>query len=78
MKSDTIRNNGAAGVRLSSARGITVGGAKPDEPRKVLGNAGWGILATGRSKGSALSVNFVLDNTRGDVNTRAAIGLTTT
>jgi len=77
VQSDTIRNNGAAGIRLGSARGITVGGTTPDQPNEVSGNAGWGIFASGWSKGSTLSVNFVFNNTRGDVSTWAAIGLVT-
>jgi hypothetical protein len=35
----------------------------------VAGNAGWGILASGWGKGS---VNTVVNNTRGNVNTKLA------
>ncbi len=73
----TIKNNGSAGIRLNSARGITVGGNKPVEPNVVQDNSGWGIFASGWSQGSALSTNFVSNNTRGDVNTTFAFGLKT-
>lgn len=77
VQAATIKNNDAAGVRLDSARGITVGGTNPVEPNVVSDNEGWGVLATGWSRGSALSGNFISNNTRGDVNTRFAIGLST-
>lgn len=77
VQTATIKNNGADGVRLSSARGITVGGTHPVEPNVVSNNAGWGILASGWSSGSALAGNFVSDNTRGEVDTKRAFGLTT-
>lgn len=78
VQANTIKGNGASGVRLSSARGITIGGANPVEPNVISDNAGWGIFASGWSSDSALSTNFVNNNTRGNVNTTFAFGLTTT
>jgi hypothetical protein len=36
---------------------------------------GWGIFASGWSRGSALTGNTVIDNQRGDLNAWAAVGL---
>jgi len=75
VQSSTISGNGATGVRLVGARGITVGGVDLTTVNGISDNPGWGILATGWSRGSTLLGNGVSNNGRGDVNTIFAIGL---
>ena len=77
-RASTITDNGLTGVRLSGARGITVGATDPVEVNLISSNKGWGILATGWSKGSELTRNITILNGRGEVNTALAFGLTTT
>ena len=43
----------------------------------VSDNRAWGLLATGWCRGSKIGVNAIVNNTPGDVNTRAATGLAT-
>lgn len=69
VDSSTISNNDGSGVRLRSARGITVGGSTESDVNVISDNKGWGILATGWSRGSALTGNAVSGNTRGQINT---------
>ncbi|MFM9033028.1 MAG: right-handed parallel beta-helix repeat-containing protein [Mycobacterium sp.] len=76
-QSSTISDNGSSGVRLSGARGITIGGNGLALVNDISRNQGWGILATGWSRGSTLATNISNDNTRGDVNTALAFGLDT-
>jgi hypothetical protein len=76
VQSSAISQNGAGGVMLSSARGITVGGIALNEGNLVSGNKGWGILAAGWCRGSTLAGNVATNNTLGQVNTRGATGLT--
>jgi hypothetical protein len=56
-------------VRLRWARGITVGGSVESDFNTIVDNAGWGIIATGWSRGSALTGNTVTGNTSGKINT---------
>jgi hypothetical protein len=69
VSSSTISGNDGSGVRLRSARGIIVGGSLESEFNTIVDNAGWGILATGWSRGSALTGNTVTGNTSGQINT---------
>jgi hypothetical protein len=77
VQSSTIGGNGLAGVRMAWARDLTVGGKVFPQPNVITSNQGWGILATGWSRGSALTGNLVTDNASGNVNTTFAPGLTT-
>lgn len=79
---NVILGNGASGVRLASARGITVGSGGVTARAILAGNLiadnkAWGLLATGWCRGSTIGLNTVVNNTPGDVNTRAATGLAT-
>jgi len=69
VSSSTISGNDGPGVRLRWARGITVGGRLESEFNTIVDNAGWGIIATGWSRGSALTGNTVSGNTSGQINT---------
>ncbi|MFM9024966.1 MAG: hypothetical protein ACKON7_06465 [Planctomycetaceae bacterium] len=75
-----ILGNGASGVRLASARGITVGGTGVTSARLPAGNLiadnrAWGILATGWCRGTTIGLNTVVNNTPGNVSTKGATGL---
>jgi hypothetical protein len=69
VASSTISGNDCSGVRLRWARGITVGGTGGADLNTIVDNGGWGILATGWSRGSALTGNTVSGNTRGQIST---------
>lgn len=69
VQTSTISGNDGSGVWLRWARGITVGGTQGTDFNTIVDNAGWGILATGWSRGSALTGNAVSGNTRGQINT---------
>jgi hypothetical protein len=83
---NAILGNGSSGIWLNAARGITVGAA-PLPPAAatvarlggnlIADNKAWGLLATGWCRGSTIGFNTIVDNTPGDVNTRAATGLVT-
>ncbi len=75
VQSSTITGNGTNGVRLASARGITVGGAGPLGVNLIGNNDAWGILASGFSWRSLLKPNIIVNNDRGAVSKWAAIGL---
>jgi hypothetical protein len=82
---NAILGNGSSGVRLASARGITVGGAAGSAAsvarlagNLIADNRAWGLLATGWCRGSTIGFNGIVNNTPGDVNTRAATGLVVT
>lgn len=75
-----IVGNGASGVRLASARGITVGSTGVTSARLPAGNLitdnkAWGLLATGWCRGSTIGLNTVVNNTPGNVSTKGATGL---
>lgn len=76
IQSSTISENGSTGVRLSWARDITVGGTDLIRLNTITDNNGWGILATGYSRGTTISANNVSGNTRGNVNTTFTFGMT--
>lgn len=69
VSSSTISSNDGSGVRLRWARGITVGGSTGSDYNDIVDNSGWGILATGWSRGSALTGNTVANNVLGQINT---------
>jgi len=62
-------------VWLRSARGITIGGSRESDFNDISFNFGWGILATGFSRGSALTGNNVFANLFGGINTFFSFGL---
>lgn len=78
VQSSTIADNGLAGVRLDWARGVTVGGTTTSTTNVIADNRGWGVLATGWSRGSAVLGNVLSGNGLGGVNTTFALGVTTT
>lgn len=69
VQASTISGNDGSGVRLSWARGITVGGTQGTDLNEIVNNGDWGILATGWSRGSALTGNIVSGNAPGDIKT---------
>jgi len=77
IQSSNIGGNGESGVRLLGARGITIGGADATRVNDISGNQGWGILATGWSRGTTVSGNVTNNNSRGSVNTTFTLGLST-
>jgi len=77
VQSSVFSQNGSTGVRLAGARGLTLGGATPDVVNLITGNKFWGLFASGWCKGSTISGNVMANNTPGDVNTKAAVGLKT-
>ena len=54
---------------LTSARGINVGGSTESDYNVITDNGGWGILATGSSRRSALTGNTLSGNASGQINT---------
>jgi len=75
VASSTISSNDGSGVWLRSARGITIGGSRESDFNDISFNFGWGILATGFSRGSALTGNNVFANLFGGINTFFSFGL---
>ena len=70
ISASTISGNDGSGVWLRWARGITVGGSTGSDVNNIVDNGGWGILATGWSRGSALKGNTVTGNALGQINTK--------
>jgi hypothetical protein len=75
LQSSVITQNGSSGVRLVAARGMTLGGS-PLQANLISGNRLWGIFASGWCQGTTLAGNVVSNNTPGNVNTKAATGIT--
>jgi len=74
VQNNSIRGNHGNGVTLSAARGVTIGGVS-GAGNAIASNQGYGLFARGLSTGSLVEGNTFHDNTFGDVDTRAAVGL---
>jgi hypothetical protein len=75
IQGNAIINNMGGGVTLDSAQGVTVGGFNPGSGNGIAGNGGFGLYASGNSKGSAVIRNFIAGNAWGNVNLKKSSGL---
>ena len=64
-----------SGVVLEGVRGITLGGASPSAGNMVQDNGGFGLRASGDCTGSLVQGNTIQRNRLGNLNVRAARGL---
>jgi len=76
VQGNTIAGLFGSGVVLAAARGITVGGASQAAGNIVLDNGRFGLQASGDCTASLVQGNSISGNRLGNLNTRAARGLT--
>lgn len=69
---NTIETNSGNGVVLNAARGIRIGGSAGNT---ITANGGWGLVASGISRGSVVAGNTISGNALGQLNVRRARGL---
>lgn len=76
VQGNTIAGFVGSGVVLGGVRGMTLGGASPSAGNMVQDNGGFGLRASGDCTGSLVQGNTIQRNRFGNLNTRAARGLT--
>jgi hypothetical protein len=76
VQGNTIAGFVGSGVVLEGVRGITLGGASPSAGNMVQDNGGFGLRASGDCTGSLVQGNTIQRNRLGNLNVRAARGLT--
>jgi trimeric autotransporter adhesin len=70
-----ITGNAGNGVTVISSPRLTVGGSDSGDGNQIVGNSGYGLLATGVCTGTVVQANLMAANTQGKVNLTNARGV---